>query len=165
MGCNSFISQSLGAPIGAKVSCGTLELTPCLPEQEMLVSYWLEAYKHLPKVQYKVWNRNVGVDDRFGHIEKKWYMPPIFLNSEFQWDKQTKEYSHGAWIRTSKTEMMFLEAQMSKYSLIPKEGDLVWVVDRWLEVLSVNKGELIPGTMTKWLKWVLVVDTKQTTEG
>jgi hypothetical protein len=161
MGCNSYISQVVPSP----VPCGTLELTPCTSEQEMLVQYWLEAFQHLPKVQYKVWNRNVGVDERFGHIEKKWYMPPITLGSEFQWDKQMKEYSHGVWIRTSKTEMMFLAAQMSKYALVPKEGDLVFLVDRWAEVLSVNKGELIPGTMTKWLKWVLVVDTKQVTEG
>lgn len=163
MGCNSYVSPA-PAPEGSVITCGDLSLTPCTSEQEMIRKYWLEAYNHLPKVQYKVWNRFIGVDERFGHIEKKWYMPAIIFNSEFQFDRQMKEYRNGAWIRTSKTEMMFLEAQMSKWGIVPKEGDLVWLVDRWTEVLSVNKAELLPGTSTEWLKWTLVVDTLQTTE-
>lgn len=164
MGCNCFTTNVTSLPLnGEKLTCGDLDLTPCSKEQELIIKYLLEAYKRLPKVQYRVWNR-INVDDRWGDIQNKSYLPPIYLNSEFQWDKHVKEHRNGAWIRTSKIEMKFLNAQVNLFNLIPKEGDIVFVVDRWLVVLAVNKAELLPGTSTKWLKYELIVDTKQTVE-
>jgi len=164
MGCNTYIAPVVIPPIpGYDVNCGNLDFTPCTVEQELITRYLLEAYSRLPKVLYRVWNRE-NTDDRWGSPDTKAYLPAIYLNSEFEWDKHTKEHSHGTWIRTSKIEMKFLEAQLKKFQLIPKEGDTVYVIDRWLEVLSVNKSDLLPGTSTKFLKYVLTVDTKQTAE-
>lgn len=149
---------------GEVTTCGTLDLNPCSKEILLVKKYYLEGYMRLPKIRYRIWTRE-NVDDRWGDIQNtKTYFPEILLNSEFQWERHIKEFRNGKWIRTSKIEMYLLEAQTCLFNLIPKEGDIIYLIDRWVEILSVNKAEIIQGTSI-WLKWHLLVDTQQSSEG
>jgi len=163
MATNIINSASSAAP-GEDITCPTLDLNPCTQDIALMKAYYLEGYCRLPQVRYRIWTRT-NVDDRWGDIQNtKTYFSEILLNSEFQWDRHIKEFKNGKWIRTSKTEMYLLEAQTVKFNLIPKEGDIIYLIDRWVEILSVNKAEIIQGTSV-WIKWHLIVDTQQMTEG
>jgi hypothetical protein len=146
-----------------------MSLQPTASEINVLQNVEKERFQLImPPVKYHIWSNKSEQDTRWGHFNDIKFSSEFNINCDYDWERKIKIYKDGTWIKSNLIKMYISRRQwediltgLSLSIVPPKEGDVIFVMNRFHRVLRVEPMKLIQGTAFEYLNYELRIDTKR----